>query len=192
MSNGPHQSSFLTAICLAADRPFATLTLAPAPSRPEPWACRCLNTAARPPARPPSKPQAEPKRVTKTRLRTRTNQRAAPTRWPYADVDTQLAYEPASGERWPFLRAQLDLCAVKCHRPNVSVLLELEATPTSGPHPNGPERRPPPSLAGAIGEPAAAFHCDRDSYSMLSKRRLCGKSQRANSIKDLSRSLLVR
>lgn len=135
-------------------------------------------------------------------------------------MDTQIAYKPQSGDRLPFLRAQLDLCGAKCHRPNISVALKLEATPKFGPrsarsfdsNSNFNKRKRKRRLNSVafnaghedeegddeVSGPSAAtssnkkvensgaefmsdeasggnFHCDRESYSMISKRRLCGK-----------------
>lgn len=73
-------------------------------------------------------------------------------------MDTQLAYSPASNELWPFLRGRLDLCGAKCHRPNISVALQLQTDQ---------QQQQQQSQHG--------FHCDREPYSMASKRRLCGK-----------------
>lgn len=134
-------------------------------------------------------------------------------------MDTQIAYRPQSGDRLPFLRAQLDLCGAKCHRPNISVALKLEATPkigrraggasssSGGGKPKGKTKRSrrlnlttskeeekeeeeedgdswaflankkvensdAKFMSEASGE---RFHCDRETYSMVSKRRLCGK-----------------
>lgn len=130
------------------------------------------------------------------------------------DVDTQIAYKPGSGDRWPFLRAQLDLCGTKCHRPNITIQLLLEATPSGAgsqasnsnnnnnnnkkAHANNgykstqtgrsridsnkSEQRQRqvsnklrPAAAPSNSRQVSSFHCDRDSYSMVSKRRLCGK-----------------
>lgn len=117
------------------------------------------------------------------------------------DVDTQIAYKPASGERWPFLRARLELCALRCTRMNLTVRLQLAASPQQNWRPDGgasgplssSEQAAPrvptrlqrrqsirrqatllgPGAAGA--NQAHLFHCDRDPYAMVSKRRLCGK-----------------
>lgn len=40
-------------------------------------------------------------------------------------MQTRVDYEPASGERAPFARAKLDLCATKCHRANISLSVRL-------------------------------------------------------------------
>lgn len=121
-------------------------------------------------------------------------------------MNTLIAYKPQSGDRLPFLRAQFDLCGAKCHRPNISVTLKLEATPKFG-YKNEGERRSSkrktrpgfvtfgnknmetskilivPTKRETDGHedtfkseaPGGSFHCDRESYSMVSKRRLCGK-----------------
>lgn len=108
---------------------------------------------------------------------------------PSIDVDTQIAYRPQSGDRSPFLRARLDLCGTKCHRPNITVALTLEATPSplTVDQLGRPSRSPEPTTGNddtrATGPPSgrkrapsgSGFHCDRESYSMVSKRRLCGK-----------------
>lgn len=121
-------------------------------------------------------------------------------------MDTFIAYKPQSGDRLPFLRAQFDLCGAKCHRPNISVTLKLEATPKFG-HKSelerrGLKRKTRPSFVTSGNKnvetskifnastkretdrhedtfkseaSGGSFHCDRESYSMVSKRRLCGK-----------------
>jgi len=147
------------------------------------------------------------------------------------DVDSKLEYWPESGERWPFQGAQLELCAHRCSRPNVSIHLQLRAPsaaglvsgkeaardsldsetslsegaassssassswPSSGSSSSAPKwvpiARPSASQeqnnrarhahslmfmsTWPTGPTGASFHCDRDPYAMVSKRRLCGK-----------------
>lgn len=87
----------------------------------------------------------------------------------HSDFEPLIFYRPGSGEKSPFSRAQIDLCGQKCHRANVSLIVQLQAaTPISlKASSNGQDQLIHPSLL--------SFHCDRDSYSMVSKRRICGK-----------------
>lgn len=118
-----------------------------------------------------------------------------------ASQQTRIQYEPLSGERWLFAGARLDLCARKCHRPTVGLAVRLDtfrlptataataATTTTitnstttaddfdAPQDSSKVHASAPVAAAgsAVGEPKTVFHCDRDSYAMVSKRRLCGK-----------------
>lgn len=88
-------------------------------------------------------------------------------------MDTEVPYRPGSGDKTPFALAKLDLCGAKCHRANASVSLRLQATPTQlvGPH---EAHGGSPGGQHEAQQHAGSFHCDRHSYSMVSKRRMCG------------------
>ena len=90
-------------------------------------------------------------------------------------MDTQIDYKPASGERWPFLRARLDLCETKCARLNVSATFQLEAAAAAAKLSPINKRQAAAAAHSGARRLATSFHCDRDPYALVSKRRLCGK-----------------
>ena len=122
-------------------------------------------------------------------------------------MEARLEYAPESGERWPFLGARLDLCGQRCLRPNVSVQLQLEAQSAAAKQAQRreqganssawPQLQPQPQLQPPAPSPSpfGSFHCDRDPYTMVSKRRLCGKflaSSATNLGKGANLSLIER
>lgn len=78
----------------------------------------------------------------------------------------------------PFLHTQLDFCGVKCHRPNVSVSVVLEQGRTNAIRSSGAPmdyEHLRTATTSSTTARSGSFHCDRESYSVISKRRLCGK-----------------
>lgn len=68
----------------------------------------------------------------------------------FAEIPERIEYTPGSGQRVLFPDAELQLCDVPCETRNVSIQLSM--------------------VTNHIGK-----GCDRDTYSVESQRKLCGK-----------------
>lgn len=85
--------------------------------------------------------------------------------------------------------AYFDFCGIKCHKPNITVQLALKSKPNKSfinskgaSNNNYLDRTNELNLYESIdlNQEQASINCDRDPYTMVSKRKICGKLTNSN------------